>query len=353
MVLNFLIKMEDHWSHVPVVTNSTEISPAMVHQSGGGKHFPMPPEPLSHGEKRRTYYHERPSSSSSEESDDHRHRYEKKRTANTPFTTPAKAKYPRLSSDDQMAADAALVPPQPVIAFLQTRVTPKACGHCIECKKTPCGSCKACVQNSKPGRNKRDRRRCERLRCKRNADESSLTEMPFAATLPGRSSVPTTLHELTTELNQVCASLASVSATRTQRGFKQSEFDGLLARKSVLYAAQVTARNRQQRRKFRKPVGFGDAWGVVAAMEKDRIKFAKFAVKQAHSEDSKTIDTKRKMRDELDRMIMQFVSMFSEQLAPLDETDKFWFLISKNRDYIPEITADTEIHIMDDEDDTA
>lgn len=233
--------------------------------------------------------------------------------------------------DAQVVEDSRLVAPHPAVAFIQDRVSVKACGHCRECKKPVCGVCRACELNKTltPERLKRDKRRCVKLKC--------------IHTMSDRGSEGPDPSDITAELAQVSEDLSVVSASRGRQDFDEKRYDRLLERKRVLCSELQDARSRRKSSKARFPVGFKDAWGVIANMEKARIKFAKFIVKQTHSESCRTLKSKRQLRDELDGMIVQLVTRFGEMLAPTDETREFWALANVGR--VPD--SDTEICVED------
>lgn len=246
-----------------------------------------------------------------------------------------------VSAKKQIEKDAALVAPLPVVSFIQRRVSPKACGNCEECKKPPCGSCNACRHNAslKPGYRARDKRRCEALHCVR--------------TLSRGTGEGPSVDEITSELSKVCVELSVVGATRGSKNFDQDAYDALITRKTELCTAKLAAQRRTRGYGQRKPVGFNDVWGVVANMERARIKFAKFVVKQAISPDSRTLDLKRQMRDELDIMIKQFMTRFGESLAPIDEGEHYWAIVRKGRDEADEIDSDTEFTVVSDDENSS
>lgn len=232
------------------------------------------------------------------------------------------------SSDEEETVDEddALVGPLPIIAFLQARIPAKACGHCAECRKPPCGRCRSCEQNAglTPAELRKSKRRCEGLQCIRhmNAPQVSV-EAP-----PGQKSLPASLEGVRQELDVIKSKIKHLDAHRGTDRFSESRATAYAERKAALLSA---AKKFEAPRKVRFPVGFADTWGVVNAMEKHRHKFAAFVVKQRHAGDARTLVSKREMRDLLDGMILQFCSRFGEYLAPVNEADAFWHALSQRR----------------------
>jgi hypothetical protein len=231
------------------------------------------------------------------------------------------------SREEPTDPDSALVPPLPVVAFLQARAPHKACGHCAECRRPPCGSCRSCEQNARlsPEKLRECKRRCEALRCVRERSMGTVAPQP---TPPNQESLPSTLEGIREELDQLKHKIRRMDQRRGSSKFSEKRSSAYAARKASLI---VAASAREQPRKVRFPVGFADTWGVVNAMEKNRHKFATFVVKQSHAGDARTLVTKREMRDVLDGMILQFCSRFGEFLAPVDDQEAFWAALAQHR----------------------
>ena len=72
-------------------------------------------------------------------------------------------------------------------------------------------------------------------------------------------------------------------------------------------------------------------WGVLSSLEKDRLKFAKFIVRTASSEECRTIDMKRMMRDDLEAMQIEIARKHSSLLCPFEEKEAFMAELEKAR----------------------
>jgi len=235
------------------------------------------------------------------------------------------------------------IAPLPVMAFIQSCVRQKACGHCAECKKPPCGKCRACHQNSKVAtiRSARDKRRCEALTCirftattacARTSVSSSAMVLPSGGGIVAASN-PEGLSRQLAELGSVLAKMNR----QYPKDWDDAEYEKLLERKKALhvlharFSAVATTAKTKKLARTSMPIGFSDAYGVVAALERSRSKFAKFATKVTVTENSRTIAKKREMRDVLDQMISNFCTVFGELLAPTDRPEVYWELLSKTR----------------------
>jgi len=217
--------------------------------------------------------------------------------------------------------DAKLVAPLPFISFLKSRLTPKACGRCAECKKPPCGQCKACVQNIKT-QGVKEHRRCEALKCAKDMPDANV-KMP--------DSVPNNKNELSDELFKVSGELAEISEKRGLPDFDSLKYDSLIERQRSLREGLIILKNRKARKRVKFQVGFHDVWGVIMSLEKDRLKFAKFIVRTASSEECRTIDMKRKMRDDLEVIQLDLARKHAAILCPLEEKEAFLEELEKTR----------------------
>jgi hypothetical protein len=237
------------------------------------------------------------------------------------------AKKPRTAKKQEISRDASLVASLPVVAFIEARFTPKACGHCSYCHAPPCGTCKTCLLNAKLGPSKqKDKRRCENLTCIR-----ILAKQQPPADAP--ASPAPDLEVVTEELADVSSQLATISAQRGSHGFDDAKYRSLIERKKQLHMAKVKAKARKSKRKTPFPTGAHEAWGVVSCLEKIRQKFAKFAVKNSASDGCKrTVAIKRQMRDELDTIILQWCTRFSDVIAPQNEEEQFLNLLDTARE---------------------
>ena len=230
---------------------------------------------------------------------------------------------PAAKNTQLMERDAKLVAPLPFVQFLQQRQTPKACGRCLPCKQPPCGVCKACVQNAKTdSKEPKDRRRCEALRCEKDLFDA-------AAAMP--AGVPEDKDKLSDELLKVSGALAELSSHRGRPDFDQKRYEELIARTRALRDGQLILKNRKARRRVKFPVGFHDVWGVISSLEKDRLKFAKFIIRTASSEECRTIDMKRRMRDDLEMMQLDIARKHSPMLCPFEEKETFLATIEQGR----------------------
>ena len=238
----------------------------------------------------------------------------------------------------QMDRDAKLVAPLPFMRFLSARLTPKACGRCVECKKPACGQCKACVQNAKSDAKRadvgaaaaaakgvtkdKDRRRCEALRCSKDAADST-------AALP--QGVPEDKDAIAEELAKVSSDLAEMSVKRGQADFNEKQYTMLIERMRALREGHIILKNRKARRRAKFQVGFHDVWGVLTSLERDRLKFAKFIVRTGSSEECRTIDMKRAMRDDLEAMQLEIAHKHTALLCPFEEKEAFMAELEKTR----------------------
>lgn len=232
----------------------------------------------------------------------------------------------------EIARDASLVAPLPVVAFVEMRFTPKACGHCSHCRAPPCGTCKTCVLNVKlPPEKQKDRRRCENLTCVRILAKQQQLSQPSSSA--EAASPVQDLEAVSAELSGVSSQLATISAQRGSHGFDEDLYRSLIKRKKQLHMAKVKAKAKKSKRKTPFPTGAHEAWGVVSCLEKIRQKFAKFAVKNSASEGCRrTVAIKRQMRDELDNIILQWCTRFSDVVAPQHEEEEFLTLLDTPRE---------------------
>lgn len=230
----------------------------------------------------------------------------------------------------KMSADARMVAPLPFMRFLESRHTPKACGRCEECKKPPCGTCRACIQNAKSAAKHdpptktsgKDRRRCEALKCTKDAGDSE-TALP--------QGIPDDRDALTEELAKASTDLADMSFRRGQADFDEAQYERLIEHLRSLREGLAIMKNRKARRRAKFQVGFHDVWGVLSSLEKGRIKFAKFIVRTASSDECRTIEMKRAMRDDLEAMQLQIARKHASLLAPCDEKEAFMAELAKGR----------------------
>lgn len=146
--------------------------------------------------------------------------------------------------------DAQLIAPLQFMRYLQDRQNPKACGRCAECKKPPCGTCKACIQNAKRTaeistsdpekrkKNLKDHRRCEALRCEK--DKS-------AANVPYPTGVPEDREELAEALAKTAADLAEAGAKSGTPDFDRQAYQALVSRMKSLREGLAILKNRKAR----------------------------------------------------------------------------------------------------------
>lgn len=85
------------------------------------------------------------------------------------------------------------------------------------------------------------------------------------------------------------------------------------------------------RRRVKFQVGFHDVWGVLMSLEANRLKFAKFIVRTASSEECRTIDMKRAMRDDLEAMQLEIAHKHASLLCPFEEKEAFMEILEKGR----------------------
>lgn len=228
--------------------------------------------------------------------------------------------------------DAALVPPLPVIEFIQSRVRPKACGYCDLCKKAPCGTCKQCQLNCKNAG--AEKRRCIMLKCRRFEDTSAEVAAPqIDPTIPESSEGIS--DEIATNCKELAAVSAQLSTMRSQA--LEHRYNKLLERKARLHTAQAELRNRKTHRKSPFPVGFAELWGIISKLEKARYKFATSIVKSSPIGRHDAIDRRRQKRDTLDRVIAEFCRLWGDELAPIDShaASTFWKLVETPRASLP------------------
>lgn len=250
----------------------------------------------------------------------------------------ASASASAVAGSGELDRDAALVSPLPVVAFIDAKFMPKACGHCSHCKAPPCATCKTCLLNAKLAPEKqKDKRRCEKLTCVRVIAKGAASASVAAATGAGAALAAgegeeQDLEQITEDLVRVSNELATVSAQRGTPGFDEAAYRELIERKKRLHLAKIKAKAKKTKRKIPFPTGAHEAWGVVSSLEKLRQKFAKFVVKNSSSESCKrTVAIKREMRDELDGIIKQWCVRFGEVIAPVNEEEEFFTLLDKLR----------------------
>ena len=244
-----------------------------------------------------------------------------KRTSSpSPSPPPKKSRH----ANSHMERDAKLVAALPFMQFLQLRQTPKACGRCVECKKPPCGVCKACVQNAKADQVKgqKDRRRCEMLKCFKDLADRQLV-MP--------TGVPDTKEALTQEIEAISSELAEISVKRGQPDFDERRYNQLIDRNHLLREGITIIKNRKARRRARFPVGFHDVWGVLSGLEEQRIKNAKFVVRTGSSDECRTVELKRDIRDYIETKQLELAGMYSQYLCPFEEKEAFLIELKKDR----------------------
>ena len=290
----------------------------------------------------------------------HHHQHKRSRSSSrseSPSPSPKAKKHKKKDSGrrtQQMDRDAQKVAPLPFMRFLKARLTPKACGRCIECRKPACGICRACVQNAKTDAKRsaepspalaasaasKDRRRCEALKCTKDSGDLEIT-MP--------KGIPDNKDSLTDELAKVSSDLAEMSVKRGQSDFNEKQYDMTLDRMRALREGLTIIKNRKarfvprgffsidlllcayKRRRTKFQVGFHDVWGVLTSLEKDRLKFSKFIVRTASSEECRTIDMKRMMRDDLEAMQIEIANKHSALLCPFEEKEAFMAELEKTR----------------------
>jgi hypothetical protein len=205
--------------------------------------------------------------------------------------------------------DALLVPPLPIVRFIESHVIRKACGKCEECKKPPCGVCKACLQNQK-GKSK-ERKRCESLKCKNDP-------ITPASTDPSK-----TREEVAKRLQQISSELAVVSAFRGTPRFNAVEYNNKMEEMQKLHKDMSTHKSRKARRRTGFPKGFLDCLGVLMVMETKRQKFARSIVRTFNSDESGTLKAKRRMRDKLDAYIRDWCRDLAKTLIPKGEDEGY------------------------------
>ena len=231
-----------------------------------------------------------------------------------------------MPRSEQTDRDAKAIAPLPFVRYLQARQTPKACGRCEACKKPPCGVCKACVQNGKRDSEKKpslkDRRRCEALRCEKDAG-SVVVALP--------AGVPEDKDLLSEALIKASTDLADIGGKIGTPEFNQQEYSELLARIDNLRQGLVILKNRKARRRVKFPVGFHDVWGVISSLEDHRLKFARSVVRQGNSEECRTIEMKRRMRDRLEAAQIDIAHINVDLLCPSDDKQGFLAVIDAPR----------------------
>ena len=258
----------------------------------------------------------------------------------------ANAAQPPRKRNKKTEMDAAMVAPLPIVEFIQSRVRPKACGYCELCQQPPCGECKECLLNA---RGKTDKRRCMKLKCVRFIKEEDEKRASPPKPAKGDAPIPNTIEGISAELAVNGEELAMVSAklSRSQSDPALPElkrrYKKLLDRKSLLHSAQASLRNVKSHRKSPFPVGFPEIWGIIVKLERARVKFAQFVVKQGPGSKSDTVERKRQKRDTLDRTIAEYCQLWSEELVPIDSRDavEFWKLVGLPRN-IPSTSSDDD-----------
>ena len=266
-----------------------------------------------------------------------------KRPASAP---PPVAARPPTKRSKNAEADVAMVAPLPIVDYIQSRVKPKACGFCELCLKPPCGKCKQCVLNAK---SKTDKRRCVELQCVRFAKADDRQPAPSSS---DKGDIPATSEGIAAALMandlEIAAMLPKLSKAHSDQSLR-AKYMKLLDRKSELHSAQVSIRNTKSHRKSPFPVGFPETWGIISKLEKARLKFALFVVKQTPDTKTDIVDRKRLKRDILDRTISEYCQLWSEELAPLDirDAEEYWKLVGKPRDsssFTPNSSSSSSSH---------
>lgn len=72
-------------------------------------------------------------------------------------------------------------------------------------------------------------------------------------------------------------------------------------------------------------------WGVLSSLEDHRLKFAKFVVRQSSSEESRTLEMKRRMRDRLEAAQMDIAHINFVLLCPADDEEGFRTALEASR----------------------
>lgn len=67
------------------------------------------------------------------------------------------------------------------------------------------------------------------------------------------------------------------------------------------------------------------------SIEANRLKFAKFIVRTASSEECRTIDMKRAMRDDLEAIQLEIAHKHASLLCPFEEKEAFMAILEKGR----------------------
>lgn len=67
------------------------------------------------------------------------------------------------------------------------------------------------------------------------------------------------------------------------------------------------------------------------SLEANRLKFAKFIVRTASSEECRTIDMKRAMRDDLEAMQLEIARKHAALLCPFEEKEAFMAILDSSR----------------------
>jgi hypothetical protein len=230
------------------------------------------------------------------------------------------------------AEDVKQISELPVVRYIRSSVTPKACGKCTECKKPPCGVCGTCVLNKRAsegqflvlsGKAVRDNRRCEVLCCKNQKSSSR----PVIAQIPTMAP-QYTIEELNAMITTKTTELTKISTLRGKPEFDQARVDTLLREIDQLRVNKTLMTSKGRR--FQTPVGFQDVWSMISHLETKRAKCANFVVK-AKSEECRTVPDKREICRTIDFLNTVICTKLHKNLVPAKDSKEFLAIAKTER----------------------
>ena len=210
--------------------------------------------------------------------------------------------------------DVEALEPTPEVVCVINLLPVRACGKCVHCKKPPCGKCMNCLTNHKVPAEKyrRNRRRCKLLTCERWIAARLRTE-----------------HEIDQDLERIRGEIAEVEAAmqkETARQFSSSPGNDektlcdLFVRKYQLSKqceALLWERKCRSIHAIRSSYScFHEIISVVRRLERERRRHAEIVVRKAKLPTSRkhTLETHRRLRDSLARIIAEFVDEYWDTL---------------------------------------
>lgn len=164
------------------------------------------------------------------------------------------------------------------------------------------------------------------MRCVRDKRD----QIPDSAASPSEQTTAAEKEELSRALQKATRKLSDISAVRDTSAFDEKEYATLVSEIRRIHEKLSMHKCLKSTKKTQFPAGFSDSWSVVCEMERKRLKFAKFVVR--NSDDCRTVPDKRAMRDELDRMILSWCTKRAANLTPKGRGSVYDKLLLQGRD---------------------